>query len=288
MTRLSPVTAVVACYNHVEFVESALRSVFDQTHPEVDVVITDDASTDGSQQRIREVLDENRWRPKAIIFHDENRGICRTFNEALAEADTPFIAIMSADDSMQPDRLRRQVEFAEKLDDSVAVYHTDAQIINDDGPVSGLTWHSHFKIDPNAVNAAVSRSIPDLILTNPVVTASVMLRTEAVRAIGGWDERLSFEDFDMWLRLSRCYQFAFLDEPLTNYRVGLEGSLSKRMNTDGRLVRDLPLILEKHFGQSAATDQLLRERIYGASRVGFLAGKIDAQTAARRMMPHAV
>lgn len=282
---LAAVTVVVASYNHAEFVEQALASVFAQTEPRVRVIITDDASNDGSQQLIRDLLTEHGWVAEHLVFHDQNQGICRTFNEALALVQTPFVAFISADDWMHPDRMLRQLEHAQQFDESVAVFHTDMQIAHPDGSLHPDTWRERVPLPEWAFEGATKCSVPQLLDVYSVRTPSAMLRTAAVREVGGYDETLSFEDLDMWLRLAEHYQFAYLDEALAVYRVGMASQLSERVKVRPGATDEYLRILEKHLRDDDADLKWLEHRIFKVARSAFHEGALSRRDAMRWMRP---
>jgi hypothetical protein len=101
------VTVVVPCRNHVAYVEAALRSLFRQTYRNVEVVVIDDGSDDGSADVIRRCLDES---PFVYRFIDRaHRGATETVNEAAGMATGTFICLLNSDDFMREDRLGRMV-----------------------------------------------------------------------------------------------------------------------------------------------------------------------------------
>jgi hypothetical protein len=99
------VTVVVPCRNHVTYVEAALRSVFLQTYRQVEMIVIDDGSDDGSADAIRRCLDESPF-PHRFVAR-ERRGAPETVNEAVGLATGAFICLLNSDDFMHEDRLRR-------------------------------------------------------------------------------------------------------------------------------------------------------------------------------------
>lgn len=282
------VTVVVACYNHADYVEQALRSVFHQEGAKVQVIITDDASSDDTQFVVEQLLERNEWMPAVKIFHTQNRGICATFNEALAHVATPFVAFMSADDWMFPDRIRKQLEFFDSLGENVAVVHTRIQPVDPLGETVEGSIFERFNVPVARRNKSAHLDPREIRTSHPIATPSVLMRSAAVRGVGGYDEGLNAEDIDMWFRLSRSHEFAYLDETLTYYRVGQSGSLSDELTRRGKYAEDYLAIIRKHYGRSVELDRWLAEWQYTIAKEMRRARQINPWTAARLMRRHSV
>lgn len=219
-------TIVVACYNHDRFLRRALESAFGQDFPSFEVIITDDASTDNSQDTIRRLLAENQWTARTIM-HDRNKGLCTTFNEALELVRSPFVAFISADDWADPSRLRRQIAVLESQPDAPFIYGS-VILVDDADNRTETQWRDiHGKDWPGE---ALSDPYRALLMRNFIPAASALSRTDALREVGGFDETLPYEDWDMWLRLTRSNAPAFHDEPLVYYRIH-EDSLWRLLST---------------------------------------------------------
>ena len=93
------VTLVVVCYNHAPFLERCLESVASQSSDRFDLIVTDDASQDGSPDLIQRELARHGLQAR-LILHQRNVGVCATSNEALALVRTPLVAFLSTDDWM--------------------------------------------------------------------------------------------------------------------------------------------------------------------------------------------
>src|SRR5215470_442947 len=99
------VSVVVKSYNHDAYVGETIQSVLDQSFQDFEIVVTDDGSTDGTPDVIRQFADP---RIHMQVF-EKNRGISIAMNETIARARGEFIAILNSDDFALPGRLERQV-----------------------------------------------------------------------------------------------------------------------------------------------------------------------------------
>lgn len=257
----SDVTVVVASYNHERFAEQALEAVAAQTcQPRL--IVTDDGSGDESVAVIQSALDRLGL-AATTIFHARNRGLCATFNEALASVETPFVAFISADDWMAPTRVEKHRQALIAAGDDTALVYGDMHVHDDSGSLMGL-WSSVWA--PASVMGIEGRRYHELLNSNFIGTAAVMMRTRCVRAVGGYDERLPFEDLDMWLRLAKDYRIAYAEEPLVHYRVH-SASMTNSSNPakDGAWLRAMLRIYAKHLNVSTETDAIVHPRVYDAA-----------------------
>lgn len=223
------VTVICLCYNHEQFVREAITSVFDQTYPNIQIIVVDDASTDGSVAQIERVIAGRR----DIVFLPlkKNLGNCAAFNRGLTLATGHFIVDFATDDVMMPDRLAKQVEFFHALDETYGVVFTDAQYI--DSGSNFLRNHYEHLFKKHLIKSIPHGDVYRDVLTTYFISAPTMLvRKSVFDAIGGYDEQLAYEDFDFWVRSSRIFRYAFLDERLTKVRRS-EKSMSARSYIPG-------------------------------------------------------
>lgn len=235
-------TVMAVCYNHARFLAECLDSIRAQTFQDFQLIITDDGSTDGSPALIREWLKTNGVSAH-FIRHETNRGLCATLNEALAAVRGRYLAKISTDDVWLPDKLARQIPVMESLPDRVAVLYGDALLINETGRMLPRRFLSECAISGAGPSGNVFRS---LLRRNFVHGVTTLVRTECLKSVGGYDESLAYEDWDMWLRLARRYEFKFSPEVFAKYRIVMN-SLSRTTvawGSPNQLWTDL-LILEK-------------------------------------------
>ncbi len=209
------VTVICLCFNHKAFLQEALDSVVAQTYSNVQIIVVDDASTDGSQQQIHHFATLHPTIKTLLLLR--NVGNCKAFNLGLALATGDFIIDFSTDDVMVPTRIERQVSFFQKQDARVGVVFTDALYINE----NGTPFRNHFdyllakKLILQIPSGDVFR---DVLTTYFICSPTMMVRKEVLDRLQGYDENLAYEDFDFWVRASRIFHFVFLNEKLTKVR----------------------------------------------------------------------
>lgn len=214
------VSVVCLCHSHGRFVREAIESVLQQTYPNVELIVVDDASTDDSPFIIREALKNYPTVP--FLALQENIGNCRAFNQGLKVARGQYIIDLAADDILLPERIAHGVEIFAQGPERVGVHFGDAQLIDEKGEVLGL----HSDRYPH-------RSIPqgdiykELIERYFVCGPTTMVRKSVFDQLGGYDESLYYEDFDFWVRSSRSFHYVYTPHVLVRRRI-VKGSLSEK------------------------------------------------------------
>ncbi len=201
------VSVLLPVYNGGADLEAAVRSLLDQTFTDFEILAIDDGSTDGSAATLDRLAGEDA---RIRVISRENRGLIATLNEAMERARGAYLARMDADDIALPDRFARQVAFLD-AHPAVVALGTGALLIDAEGlplrPFAELTDHSD--IDAAHLDGR----------GGSIVHPSAMIRAEALRAVGGYDDRYPHaEDLDLFLRLGERGELANLPEILLHYR----------------------------------------------------------------------
>lgn len=197
-----------------------MTSVLNQAYPNCELIVVDDASTDGSPEVISEFVRSN---PSVkFVGLVINGGNCHAFNQGLKIAKGDFIIDLAADDVLLPERVSLGVSALQKAGDDYGVNFTDAAYIDTES--NFLYYHSerfpHNTISEGDVYA-------ELIRRYFVCPPTMMFRRTVIEHLGGYDESLAYEDFDFWIRSSRVFKYCYTPEVLVKKRV-LENSLSAR------------------------------------------------------------
>lgn len=215
------VSVVIISYNHASYVAAAIASVLRQTFTDFELIIADDASTDGSQAIIRGFTDPRIH----TIFRDKNVGACRNFNLALSQASGDYVAILSSDDIYMPEKLARQVAILDTQVNTGAVF-TYLEIINKRGVPYRFHPLKYFKRLFNLSNRPRHDWLQLLFQNNCLGFPSVMIRASVFEHAGLLDERLcTYPDYEWCVRLCLAgYELHIIPEELTLFRRMPRGS----------------------------------------------------------------
>ena len=215
-SELPLVTVILTVFNQEKYLEETLNSVFCQTYPSLQLIVIDNASTDGSLRII------HRFQQSGHVFqwvkNRCNEGLCRAFNRGLALAHGKYVIDLSGDDMMLPDRIAKQVEAFEALPEDYAVIFSNAICIDE----SGQDLHYHYAVDEwgRSVTRVPSGDVYKKVLENYFIcTPTMMMRRVTLNLLGGYDEELLFEDFDFWVRSAVRFKYHYQDEILTKKRL---------------------------------------------------------------------
>jgi glycosyltransferase involved in cell wall biosynthesis len=192
----SLLTVLMAVRNEAAEV-AAFAANLGETLDGAQLVIVDDASEDGTAALVAQAL------PSAVVVPGAGRGLARALNDGLAHVRTPLVARADADDLSLPGRFRRQAMALEEHPSWVAC----ATWAVERGPGA-----AERVVAPPADGDEMRRT---LLRTNPITHGSAMIRTQAIRAVGGYDPRFVLaQDYDLWLRLSQLGDIGVVEEVL--------------------------------------------------------------------------
>lgn len=124
------VSVAITTYNQKDFLRECIESVLAQEYPGLEIVVADDASTDGTRQMLTEY--ENNYPGLfTLAFAEKNRGITANSNAAFFACTGKYIAFIAGDDLMLPGKLKKQIQFLETHTDYVICYH-DLDVFDSD------------------------------------------------------------------------------------------------------------------------------------------------------------
>jgi glycosyltransferase involved in cell wall biosynthesis len=265
------VSVICLCYNHQRFVREAVESVLNQSYDNIQIIIADDASTDNSVQEIKALKKENPI--VELLLLPDNLGNCKAFNEALKMARGEFIIDFATDDVMMPNRIERQIGFFKRLDSTVGLVYTDAVYVDESGKF--IRNHFEYLFQKELITHIPKGDVyRDVLTTYFIPGPTMMIRKEVFAALNGYDETLSYEDFDFWVRSSRIYRYAYLDERLTSIRK-LKSSMSTGWYVPGdRQLHSTYLVCKKaqKLNRDADDQQALVVRVRYEFRQSVLSG----------------
>lgn len=218
MTSNPLVSVIVPAYNHEKYITDCLRSVVEQSYKNLELIVLNDGSTDTTEELIKLFIEENSLTNIRFISK-KNEGVCKTLNKGLEIAKGKYVAFLASDDMWEPKKLEIQVDFMER-NDNIGLVFSDAwfQKFNEKTHIKWSDYKTN--MDRYFKNGIQNADMYFLLLTRPIIPAlTVMARKRVFDEIGGFDEKLVYEDLDMWLRIARRYPLGYIDSPLARYRI---------------------------------------------------------------------
>lgn len=189
------VSVVVPTYESASVVSGAIDSAFDQSHRPDEVVVVDGGSSDGTRDVLDGVGDERLH----VVGRDRPAGPGAARNVGVEESEGEYVAFLDADDRWRPSKLARQLAALDRADASVSL--------------TGIEKPAGEPRTRDGAEGNVHEAIKRLDV--PTYTSTLLASRTALAEVEGFDESLRcFEDWELCLRLSRNYRFAFVDDPL--------------------------------------------------------------------------
>jgi len=197
----------MACYNSAEYLEESIDSILQQTFQDFELIIIDDASTDESRHIIQERARQDRR--ISFSFESINSGPGPARNRAISMANGAWLAILDCDDVAAPNRLEKQVSWAESHPGTYLLGSGYTIIDSSGRPLRDYGCPNHHR-----------RLISRLERGKAFPAHSSCLYSKAtVQSIGGFNPRyIRSEDADLWFRISEVGNMACLPEPLVKIR----------------------------------------------------------------------
>jgi glycosyltransferase involved in cell wall biosynthesis len=233
------VSVLMTTWNGAGFIGASIASVLAQSFADFELIVVDDASTDGTAQVLAGIGD----RRLRVLRQAANGGVVAARNVGFLAARGRYVAALDHDDLSYPERLARQVAYLDAHPTVVLVateIEIEAAVRRETGAARGLPLFLRKRVGERGfagqnsdANASRRRRAPDhptggdpalmrwlLHVDNPLTWSSVMFRADAVRRLGAF-MRPAYEladDFDLYHRLLTLGDIARLDEALTVYR----------------------------------------------------------------------
>ena len=214
---MTTVSVIIPSHNAAAYIEQTVGSVLSQTFTDLELLLVDDGSTDDTVARVQALGD-----PRVRVVPLANGGVCKARNRGIAEARSPFIALLDHDDWWLPNKLQRQVETLAAQPQAGVAYSTFERWHAD--PATGRfppPERFDFSATPDDLDPEFSGWIHHQFLLDCwMLTSTSMFRREVFERCGTFDESLPYsEDWDLWLRVARAFPYVQLRRPLVLYRM---------------------------------------------------------------------
>jgi glycosyltransferase involved in cell wall biosynthesis len=253
------VSIIVPTYNRAHTVGCAIRSVLSQTYQNFDIIVVDDGSVDNTEDTVKG-LEDPRIR---YIRHERNRGGSAARNTGIKAARGEYIAFQDSDDEWLPEKLSKQMQVFANGSIEAGVVYTRLWRIKDGKKV----------YTPSADLTQIQGNIHNKLLRgNFVATPTAVVRKECFERAGMFDEQLPrFQDWDLFIRISRFYEFACVNEPLVVSYL-MPDSISANSHAT---IKALELLLEKYYEEFENDKRSLASIQYTVGNLCCQSGKIN-------------
>jgi glycosyltransferase involved in cell wall biosynthesis len=246
---------VTPSYNQAEFIEETINSVLSQKYPNLEYLILDAGSSDGSVDII------NRYAPQLAYWHSRpDRGQSHAINMGFERATNEWLGWINSDDAYLPDTLNIVARAVVENPDVVLIYG-EANLVDRYGTFIAKN-HSRSYDRQWLLTGA-----------NPIPQPSAFIRRDAFLKAGGLDEALHFAmDYDLWFRLGGLGKVVYIEKPLSLMRIYPEAKTSSGNHRYFVEVRDVAV---RYGGQGlpAAHEELLLNTNWPKALMAYRQGK---------------
>lgn len=213
MSTGSPrVSVIIPAYQAAGYLSRTLESAQQQTVADIEILVVDDGSTDGTADIVRAAAAND---PRVHLIHQANAGVAAARNTAIENARSPFVAPLDADDLWHPEKLEAQLHTMEEADPDCVLVYSWYLAIDDEDKIVGFADFRP-RVSGNGLN--------EFALQNVVGASSPLLRRSAVLAVGGYDDSLrarggqGSEDWKLFTQLAATGTVEVVPRFLMGYR----------------------------------------------------------------------
>ena len=263
------VSVIMGAYNHQCYIADAIESVLNQTMPDLELIIIDDASNDDTPQIIKN-YQQKEPRIKAF-FHQKNQGIAATANQCLNNANGQYITFIGSDDLWVKTKLEKQLQILQKHPNWLV--WSEGEIIDNTGNSTGKTFTKMHHADKKRKTGNIFREILD---DNYIFGQSLMFQKKHLK--NQFSTNLKYLcDYRFMVDLAFEHEFFFISEPLAKYRIHNNNSIN-RDETEWNKDR---IKLAKYFLQKygSALSKNLRGNLY--FKIGIAYSALDKDNLAK-------
>jgi len=233
--ELPLVSVITPSYNQGHFIRETIQSVLTQDYPNLEHIVVDGGSTDGTLPILREFAQSD---PRFRFVSEPDRGQSHAINKGLALAQGEIIGWLNSDDTYQPGAIRKAVD-AFRRQPGCAVVHGKCLMIDEKSKAI-----SALHVTP--VN--FRKLFEGCFVCQP----AAFIRKSVFQQMGGVDESLNFcMDYDLWIRISKQHSFCYLDEFLANARRHPGSKSVAQWSSVG--IPEVLKTVEKHYGKLSKT-----------------------------------
>ncbi|MBI2048888.1 MAG: glycosyltransferase [Candidatus Liptonbacteria bacterium] len=258
------ISIIIPAHNAEKYIKEAVDSALVQTYENVEVIVVDDGSTDGTKNVLEPYVRDG----KIKYVYQKNTGLAGARNAGIRTARGEYIAFLDADDLFLPEKVAEQVKVLEENPD-YGVCYSDLTHFTD-GQQRKFFHHRYHYPSGNLFELLLHKQF-----INPL---TVFARRSVFEKYGMFDETLRrSEDWDLWLRWSHAgVKFFYLDKPLAYYRIASGGNLSS--------VESEPAMKEKNFFIFSRVGEKMSREEWQKYNLSAILGKLRLKTVFAHLM----
>lgn len=202
------VSVIIPTFNRSDLLKRSVKSVLNQTFQEFELIIVDDASADDTTNIVREIEDSRI----NYIKNEKNLGKPLTLNRGIRLAKGEYVGLLDDDDEWLPEKLEKQIKKFDNTSRNVGVVYCGFSYV--------LKIENNKNISKILIPELNGHLYTDLLKSNFIGGSTPLIKKECFQKSGYFDRLLqSGQDWDMWIRISKNYEFDFVREALVTYHI---------------------------------------------------------------------
>jgi glycosyltransferase involved in cell wall biosynthesis len=204
------VSIVIPVYNGANYLREAIDSALAQTYENVEIIVVNDGSTDGgkTEETAKSYSDKLRYLRK------DNGGVASALNLGIKEMRGEYFSWLSHDDVYYPNKVEVQINYLKNENNKNVILYSDYDLIDSQSNIVKTEKIKH--VEPQNFRYA-------LIMSNPINGCTALVPRSCFDGAGTFDESLkTTQDYDLWFRMAKKYDFMHLPKTLIQSRVHAE------------------------------------------------------------------
>lgn len=230
------ISIIIPTYNRADLLNRTIQSVLNQTFKNFEVIVIDDGSTDNTRKIVRGFIKKDE-RIK-YIFQENSGGPAKPRSTGIKNSRGNYLAFLDSDDEWLPEKLEKQISvFKNSRDKKLGFVDCGVLVVN-----KNTETINEYRLSPLCRGNIFKKILEKNFILTP---SSILLKRGVIKKTGDFDENLKMsDDWDFWIRISKKYNFDFIDELLTKYYVH-STNITKISSRDA-LMEELFYIVKKH------------------------------------------
>ncbi|NLS13440.1 glycosyltransferase family 2 protein [Vibrio sp. SM6] len=263
---MAKVSVIIPTHNCIDYLPKSVMSVLNQSHRDLELIIVNDNSCDGSENYLQSLHD-----PRVRVMTTHVASAAKARNLGLSQARGDYVAFLDADDAWYPLKLSKQLALHRRFANAALSFtnydhvdESDAMIID-----SFAYWGQFLHGEDALIQSDSALSL--LITTNMIGTSTVMINRKVLKQTLAFDDTIDYgEDWDLWLKIAENHPIAVLNQCQTRYLMR-QDSLTQ---SDHRRLTNLQSI-ESIFARYSKSNPTITRRALTQGRARILEGYAD-------------
>lgn len=207
------ISVVIPCYNYANYIKEAIQSVINQSYKNIELIVINDGSSDNSHEIIQALAQEYKF----LYVNQKNSGVTQTSQNGLDLARGEFIKFLDADDKIYPNFLANALNALK--DPNTAFVYANADLMDE---------NSNIRANKPCKNCVSGKIFDNLVQDCFINTTTSLIRTSALKNVGGFDTSINVQDYQIWLKMAQKYEVAYINQAFGAIRIHAN-NMSKRV-----------------------------------------------------------